>query len=135
MLRTAVANDEKIISDLEAQVKASRRALALALIDVALVGFGATSALRQAGLPLSEKELLVAGLDLAQGQVSQVVGSLVEKLISASLIEASGSALLAKALTALTSEVVAAGGAKAAVSAVAASATQLSTTQRTASPR
>src|SRR5207244_1322537 len=79
----------------------ANRALLMAVIDVALIGFGATKTLQLGGLALGRKEALVVGLDLVTGNRAQVASALVQTLVGQGLVAATGSAALAATIASL----------------------------------
>lgn len=118
---------KKDVEALQLQLERSNRALLVALVDVALTGFGATKALRIDGLPLSQKQLLVGGLALAAGDPASLASSLVTSLVKEGLVVATGSGVLAATLTSLLK--TGAGNSTAAVQALLAGASSLTSTQ------
>ena len=135
-LRDGVANDEKIIANLEAQiavletmkkeasgfeaaldeiiaelrdgvhaleqrVEESNRAIFSAVIDIALLAFGATTVLRERGILMSRKQLLMAGYDLLHGDLEGGVKRLLDRMLAEGLIAATGSKVLGSTLRGL----------------------------------
>lgn len=101
-LDTLINRLQTEVAALEKQVVESRRALVSTLVDIALAGFGATAILRKAGLPLADKTVLLAGIDMVRGDLASVVSKLVDGLVSSALVAATDSPLLGKVLGAIT---------------------------------
>lgn len=97
-LDATIARLTQDVAALEVRRDESRRALVSALVDLAMIGFGATTALRAQGLAPSQKELVLAGLDLLKGDVAGVVKSLGERLVERALVKATDAPLLSRAL-------------------------------------
>lgn len=102
-LDATIARLTQDVAALEVRRDESRRALVSALIDLAMVGFGATTALRARGLAPSQKELVLAGLDLLKGDVAGVVKNLGERLVERALVNATDAPLLSRALMSVVS--------------------------------
>jgi hypothetical protein len=101
MLDATIARLKEDVQKLERRVDESRRAVLIAMIDVAVIAFAASGALRRSGVPLAQKELLLSGLDLANGDLEQAIHAVVRRLVSEGLIAAGSSAVLGATLTGL----------------------------------
>jgi hypothetical protein len=116
------------VDALTAQLARTNAALVVGLIDVALTGFGVSRALRMEGITIARKQLLSAGVDLVRGDPTAMAQTLVNALVNDGLVAATNSAVLAATVaTALQTKTV---DSRAAVAALIAGATSLSTTQR-----
>ncbi len=97
-LDVLIAGLRQRVGGLKAELKQCNEALVVAALDLALTGFGADAAIRAAGLTLTKKQLLVAAVDLAAGDLRQATTALVDGMVKNGVVAATGSRTLAAAL-------------------------------------
>lgn len=101
ILGTMIDHLQKNVDGLKQQLTQINRQLWSSLIDVAILGGGASATLRMGGLTLAKKELILAAVDVSHGDTDAIINLFMKKLLNEGLVEATGSTAMATILRTL----------------------------------